>query len=84
MSERKNFSGLKVLTSAAIFMIQVYRASISPLLGPCCRFYPSCSDYAQQALRTRGLLSGLFLAAKRLLKCQPFHPGGIDVLEART
>jgi len=70
--------------NAFVFVIQLYRVLISPHFGRCCRFYPSCSVYAQQAIRERGVFKGLFLAASRLIKCQPFHPGGIDVLETRT
>lgn len=62
----------------AIGLISVYRAVISPLLGPNCRFYPSCSCYAQQALRQHGLLRGSRLALGRIGRCHPWHPGGHD------
>ncbi|MCI1277510.1 MAG: membrane protein insertion efficiency factor YidD [Nitrospira sp.] len=55
-----------------------YRACLSPLLGPACRFYPTCSVYAQEAIERYGVLKGLFMAGRRLLKCHPFHPGGVD------
>lgn len=55
-----------------------YQHYVSPLLGPRCRFYPSCSSYAIQAFEAHGLLYGVFLTLKRLLKCHPGHPGGID------
>jgi len=51
---------------------------ISPLLGPRCRFYPSCSCYAIDAISKRGILVGLFLALRRLLRCHPLSPGGYD------
>lgn len=70
--------------SAIIFLIQSYRILISPYLGSCCRFYPSCSVYAQQAIQTRGVIQGIYLASIRLLKCQPLHPGGVDVVKTRT
>jgi len=59
-------------------VIQAYRWLISPLLGPNCRFYPSCSEYALEALDRHGALRGSWLAARRLLRCHPFHPGGYD------
>jgi len=61
-----------------IILIRLYQILISPLFAPCCRFYPSCSEYAMIALRKHGLLKGSWLAMIRLLKCHPFHPGGYD------
>jgi uncharacterized protein len=55
-----------------------YRRFISPLLGPRCRFAPSCSEYALGALAEHGAARGLWLAAKRIARCHPFHPGGYD------
>jgi uncharacterized protein len=62
----------------AIRLIRGYRYLISPLLGDCCRFYPSCSRYGEEAIATHGLVQGIWLTVKRLSKCHPFHPGGID------
>lgn len=62
----------------AIALIGVYRAVISPLLGPTCRFHPSCSRYAQEAIRLHGPVRGAWLAASRLARCHPFAPGGFD------
>lgn len=59
-------------------LIQGYRYVISPWLGPACRFHPTCSRYAMDAIRQRGCLEGLALALIRLLKCHPFHAGGFD------
>lgn len=59
-------------------LIRVYQAAISPWLGPCCRFEPTCSRYAMEAIRSHGSLRGLGLALWRLLRCHPFHPGGFD------
>lgn len=64
----------KILTT----IIRFYRYFISPLLGQRCRFYPSCSEYAQEALESHGALCGLWLAVKRILRCHPWHPGGYD------
>lgn len=55
-----------------------YRYWISPLLGPTCRFEPTCSSYAGQAIERYGVIRGIGLATCRLLKCHPFHPGGFD------
>lgn len=57
-----------------------YRKLLSPLLGPRCRFYPSCSQYALEALETFGPFRGSLLAFRRLLRCHPFHPGGVDAV----
>jgi hypothetical protein len=58
--------------------IRLYQYTLSPLLGSSCRFYPSCSEYAYQAIMRHGPLRGLLLALKRILRCHPFHPGGVD------
>lgn len=59
-------------------MIRIYQFFISPILGPHCRFYPTCSAYALVALRRFGLLKGCCLILRRLLRCHPWHPGGVD------
>ena len=59
-------------------IIQTYRWLISPLLGPTCRFYPTCSAYALEALDRYGALRGSGLAMRRLLRCHPFNAGGFD------
>ncbi|MGZ8097138.1 MAG: membrane protein insertion efficiency factor YidD [Methylosarcina sp.] len=61
-----------------IATIKCYKYFISPLLGNHCRFYPSCSSYSIEALQRHGALFGSYLTLRRLLKCHPFHPGGID------
>lgn len=61
-----------------IAFIKFYRFFISPLLGNNCRFYPSCSGYALEALQLHGAFKGSYLTVKRLLKCHPFHAGGLD------
>lgn len=66
------------MTKLLILLIRVYQLTLSPLLGPCCRFHPSCSRYAIQCLEYHGALSGAWLAFKRLMRCHPFHPGGYD------
>jgi len=59
-------------------VIRGYQAAISPLLPPSCRFHPSCSQYALEAVTRHGALRGSWLAARRLARCHPFHPGGYD------
>jgi putative membrane protein insertion efficiency factor len=61
-----------------IFLLRIYGLFISPLFGNCCRFYPSCSQYAQEALLQYGIARGISLTIFRLLRCHPFHPGGYD------
>ncbi|MGQ9659418.1 MAG: membrane protein insertion efficiency factor YidD [Thermochromatium sp.] len=61
-----------------IGLIRVYQYLISPLLGPRCRFYPTCSQYAVEAIEIHGIVLGGYLALRRLLRCHPWHPGGID------
>jgi len=61
-----------------IGLISGYRRFVSPLLGPRCRFYPSCSAYALEAIRVHGAGRGSWLAVRRLGRCHPFHPGGLD------
>jgi hypothetical protein len=61
-----------------LFLIRVYQLCISPFLGQCCRFYPTCSEYAMQAFEKHGTLKGFWLTLKRLSKCGFWHPGGFD------
>jgi len=68
------------MKNIVLFLIRCYQVLISPLLGRHCRFYPTCSSYTYEAIKKHGLLKGLFLGGKRLLKCHPFHPGGVDLI----
>ncbi|TNE89270.1 MAG: membrane protein insertion efficiency factor YidD [Gammaproteobacteria bacterium] len=61
-----------------IALIRAYQYLLSPLLGQRCRFHPSCSCYAMEAVERHGLLKGGYLTGRRLIKCHPFHPGGYD------
>ncbi len=61
-----------------VFIIKLYRNLISPLFPPSCRFYPTCSEYSQEAISRFGALKGGWLSIKRVGKCHPFHPGGYD------
>jgi uncharacterized protein len=69
---------------AAIGAIRVYQRFLSPLLGPRCKYYPSCSEYAVQAIGRYGILRGSVLAAWRLLRCNPFSHGGYDPVTEQT
>jgi len=66
------------MKSAVLAMIRLYQMTVSPLLGRACRFYPSCSVYTAEAVTKYGVIKGLALGGKRLLRCHPFHQGGID------
>ena len=61
-----------------LFLIRLYRRYISPMLGPHCRYIPTCSQYAIEAIEKYGALKGGWLALRRILRCHPFHPGGYD------
>ena len=66
------------LRRGVLLLIRFYQYGISPHFPPCCRYVPSCSAYAYEAVQKHGPLKGLFLAGKRILRCHPFHPGGYD------
>ena len=70
---------LKLLPRRALLaLVRAYQLALSPLFGPTCRFYPTCSNYAMEAIHEQGALKGAMLAAVRLAKCHPWHPGGFD------
>ncbi len=64
-----------------IFIITCYKKYISPFLGRRCRFYPSCSSYSLEAIEKYGAIKGGYKSLKRILKCNPFHPGGYDPVD---
>jgi putative membrane protein insertion efficiency factor len=61
-----------------ISLLRFYKAVISPWLPPSCRFVPTCSEYAREAIERHGAMRGSWMGVRRLLKCHPFHPGGYD------
>jgi putative membrane protein insertion efficiency factor len=73
MTERPN-----PVTWVLMLLVSAYRRFVSPLLGPTCRFEPTCSTYSLEALRVHGALRGTWLTVRRLARCHPFHPGGYD------
>lgn len=72
---------MNLLASGASFAVRVYRAAVSPFLGNNCRFYPSCSCYAEQAFEKKGFFKAVPLIFFRLLKCHPLNRGGFDPVE---
>lgn len=66
------------MTRVLLVLIRVYQRVISPYLAPSCRFYPSCSSYAVEAIGRHGAWRGGYLTVRRLLRCHPFHAGGHD------
>ncbi len=68
----------------ALAAIRGYQLVLSPWIGRQCRFYPTCSHYATDALREHGLVKGTWLTMRRLGKCHPFHPGGVDLVPERS
>ena len=67
-----------------LLLLRAYQLGISPFLGRNCRFYPSCSEYAVEAIREHGAAHGSLLTAARLCKCHPWHPGGLDPVPKKS
>ena len=67
-----------LLALPLIWLLRIYKYAISPMLGRSCRFHPSCSEYAIEALERHGPVKGLILAVRRVGRCHPWHPGGYD------
>lgn len=67
-----------LLVAPLVVLIRVYQYAISPMLGRACRFEPSCSEYAVEALKRHGPIKGIWLAVRRIGRCHPWHPGGYD------
>ena len=69
---------MNIFTYILIKFIKIYKYLISPLIGPSCRYLPTCSEYSIEALKTYGFFKGLFLSIKRILSCHPWGQGGFD------
>ena len=67
----------RIVVKPFVWLIRMYQICISPFIGSNCRFYPCCSSYAIEALEKHGVIKGLWLAARRLFKCHPYHAGGV-------
>ena len=79
MLYQSNRQAILLIRKFFIAPIRFYRKFISPMkIRPSCRFYPSCSQYAIDSIMKHGCIKGTYFAIKRILKCQPFHPGGYD------
>ncbi|AUN96512.1 membrane protein insertion efficiency factor YidD [Pseudazoarcus pumilus] len=72
------------MTRVLLGLLTAYKYAISPLLGRSCRFYPSCSEYAREAIELYGPWRGTWLAIRRVGRCHPFHPGGYDPVSRPT
>lgn len=72
------------MSRALTLLLRAYQLVISPLVGPCCRFHPCCSDYAIEAVTHHGPVKGVLLTGARLLRCHPWHPGGLDPVPRRN
>jgi putative membrane protein insertion efficiency factor len=70
--------GSRTIKFVLLCLIAIWQKSLGPLLGPRCRFYPSCSQYTKESIEKQPLVKALAKSMLRLLKCHPFHPGGID------
>ncbi len=73
----------KIISNGLIQVVNLYQLLLSPLMGHHCRFYPNCSQYAKLALQRHNLFYALWLISKRLTKCHPGHPGGVDEIPIR-
>lgn len=82
MSERTRQVG--PAARAASSLVAVYQRFVSPLLGANCRYHPTCSAYAREALEIHGVVRGGALALRRICRCHPWQPGGVDPVPART
>lgn len=68
------------MKTVVLTLIKFYKLFVSPMLGKNCRFYPTCSEYTYQAIEKYGLIKGILLGIRRILRCNPFNPGGYDPL----
>ena len=81
MNLRKTYLG-RLTRAPLVGLLRAYRYAISPVIGPACRFEPSCSVYAEEAIRRFGALKGGYLAVRRILRCHPFARAGLDPVPA--
>ena len=75
---------MNIFTHLLIKFIKIYKFLVSPLLGDSCRYYPSCSDYSIDSLKTYGLFKGFFLSVKRIFSCHPWASGGFDPVKKKN
>ncbi len=80
-TEKSYYSGInRALAKIPLVIIKAYQYGISPLMGSQCRFHPTCSNYAEESYRRFGFIKGTWLTVRRLLKCHPWHKGGVDMV----
>jgi uncharacterized protein len=72
------------MRTALLVLIRLYQLTLSKLLGPRCRFYPSCSQYAAEAIQKHGAIRGTAFTLARIVRCHPWHPGGVDLVPDRV
>lgn len=77
----KNIDTIGIGQQVVILLVKLYQKGISPLLGPKCRFYPTCSSFCIQAVTKYGVLLGVYCSVRRIIKCNPFNMGGIEYVE---
>ena len=75
---------ISILVYPFLLLIQIYRYTLSPCIGNQCRYYPSCSRYAEDALKEHGVLNGVLMAVKRIFRCHPWHEGGFDPVPVKV
>ena len=80
----KRTAGVNLAQRALLAFIGFYQRFISAATPSSCRFHPTCSHYAAEAIETHGALRGIFLALRRIMRCHPFHPGGLDPVPAKV
>ncbi len=73
----------RFITRILILLVRLYQIAISPFLGNNCRFYPSCSSYMIEAIQVHGVIKGLYLGTRRILRCHPYSDGGLDPVPPR-
>ena len=73
-----------MMSAVVTFLIKAYQCTLAAVLGGQCRFHPSCSNYCLEAVASHGCGRGLILGARRVMKCHPFHPGGVDPVPERS
>jgi uncharacterized protein len=79
-SRTRGSAPARALRQGVVAILRAYKLIVSPLLPSACRFYPTCSEYMREAVERRGVIHGIYLGLKRLAKCHPFHPGGVDLV----
>jgi len=75
---------ISIFSYPFLLLIKIYRYTLSPYIGNQCRYFPTCSHYAEDALKSHGVVKGLWMAIKRVFRCHPWHEGGYDPVPEKT